>query len=68
MKVPLLELELNKPTRSSLAWYTGIGAAASVGMVEWPLALVIAAGHLISENSKSPAVSGAAEGAESAAG
>jgi hypothetical protein len=68
MKLPLLDLELNKPTRSSLAWYTGIAAMAGVGLIEWPLAGVVAAGHLISENSRSPAVTGAAEGAESGAG
>ncbi len=41
---------------------------AGVGLVEWPLAAIIVAGHLISENSNSPAVSSAADGAESAAG
>jgi|GEM_PF-4969297 len=68
MKIPILDLELNKPTRSSLAWYGGITAMAALGALEWPLAAVVMTGHLISENSRSPAVSGAAEGAESAAG
>ncbi len=68
MRVPILDLNLNRPTRSSLAWYGGIGAMAGVGLVEWPLAAIIVVGHLVSENSKSPAVSGAADGAESAAG
>lgn len=66
MRIPIIDLELNRPTKSSLAWYGGIGAMAGVGLVEWPLAAVIVVGHLISENSKSPEVSGAAEGAESA--
>jgi hypothetical protein len=54
--------------RSSLAWYGGIGAMAAIGALEWPLAAVVVTGHLISENSRSPGVSGAAEGAQSAAG
>lgn len=68
MKLPVLDLELNQPTRSSLAWYGGIATMAGFGLIEWPLAAVVATGHLISENSRSPAVSGAAEGAESGAG
>lgn len=68
MKLPVLDLELNKPTRSSLAWYGGISAMAAFGLIEWPLAAVVAAGHLISENSRSEAVTGAAEGAQSGAG
>jgi hypothetical protein len=68
MRVPVLELELNRPTRSSLAWYGGIGVMAAAGLVEWPLAAVIVTGHLISENSSSPTVSGAVEGAEAGAG
>jgi hypothetical protein len=68
MKVPVLELELNKPTRGSLAFYATLTAVTAAGIVEWPLAAVVAVGHVISENSHSEAVSGAAEGAESGAG
>ena len=68
MKVPLLDLELNKPTRGSLAWYGALGAMTGAGLIEWPLAALVAAGHLISQNSRSETVEGAAEGAESAAG
>jgi len=68
MRIPIIKLDLNAPTRGSLAWYGGVGAMAVAGLVEWPLAAVLAAGHLIVENSPSPAVSGAADGAESATG
>jgi hypothetical protein len=68
MKIPVINLELNQPTRGSLAWYASLTALSATGLIEWPLAAVVAAGHLISENSHSEAVSGAAEGAESAAG
>ena len=67
MKIPLLDLEVHRPTRGSLAWYAGIGTMAALGTVEWPVAAVIAAGHFVAENSRSAAVSEAAEGAESGA-
>lgn len=68
MKVPLLDLQLNKPTRSSIAWYAGISAMTATGLIEWPLAAIVVAGHLIEENSRSPEVSSAAEGVQSGAG
>ncbi len=68
MKIPIVDVELHKPTRGSLAWYGTLTAMTAAGVVEWPLAAVVAAGHLVAENSRSQAVSGAAEGAESAAG
>ena len=68
MRVPLLDLKVNKPTRGSVAWYGALGVMTGAGLIEWPLAAVVAAGHLIAENTRSEAVSGAAEGAESAAG
>ena len=67
MKLPILDLELHKPTKGSLAWYAGIGAMTTAGVIEWPLALIVVSGHVIAQNSGSPAVAGAAEGAESAA-
>ncbi len=68
MRIPIVDLQLNRPTRGSVGWYAAIGAMTAAGLVEWPLAAVVAAGHLISENSTSPAVSGAAAGAEDGAG
>lgn len=68
MRIPVLDLRVERPTRSSLAWYGGIGSMAAAGLVEWPLAAIIVAGHLISENSKSQAVVEAVEGAESGLG
>ena len=67
MKLPILDLELNKPTKASLAWYGGISLMAATGVVEWPLAVIVAAGHLVEENSRSKAVSAGAEGVESGA-
>lgn len=68
MRIPLINLDLNAPTRGSLAWYGGVGTMAAAGLIEWPLAAIVAAGHLIAENSPSHSVAGAADGAESATG
>ncbi len=66
MKIPVLDLQLHSPTRGSLAWYGTIGAMTALGVMEWPLAAVVAAGHLVAENSSSPAARGAGQGAEDA--
>jgi hypothetical protein len=68
MKIPVIEIELNRPSRGSLAWYLTLGVMTGAGVIEWPLAALVAASHLIAENSRSQTVEGAAEGAESAAG
>lgn len=64
----MVEIEIERPTRLSLGWYAGIGVMAAAGVVEWPIAAIVATGHLIAENSRSQSVAGAAEGAESGAG
>lgn len=68
MRIPLVDLQLSAPTRGSLGWYAAIGAMTAAGLLEWPLAAVVAAGHLISENSTSAALAGAGAGAEDGAG
>lgn len=68
MKIPVIDLELNRPTRASLAFYSGLAAMAVAELIEWPLAVAVAAGHMIAENSRSETVSGAAEGVQSGAG
>ena len=68
MKIPVLDLEVEQPTRGSLAWYGTMATMTAAGLVEWPLATVLVAGHLITQNTRSQAVEGAAQGAESAGG
>ena len=68
MKIPVIDVELHQPTRGSIAWYGTVAAMTAAGVIEWPLATVVIAGHLISENSRSQAMSGAASGAEDVAG
>ncbi len=68
MRIPMVDLPLHRPTRGSVGWYAAIGAMTAVGLLEWPLAAIVATGHLIAENSTSPTASGAGAGAESGAG
>ncbi|HEX6498422.1 MAG TPA: hypothetical protein VF054_05240 [Micromonosporaceae bacterium] len=41
-------IRLPQPDR--LAWYAGITTLAVLGVVEWPVAVAVAVGHLIAEN------------------
>jgi hypothetical protein len=47
---------------SGAFYYAGVGAMAALDFIDWPVALVIAAGHLIAERSKDRAVKEIGEG------
>ena len=53
------------PAPDRLAFYVGLGALAAADMVDWPVALIIAAGHVIHTRSRNRVVEGLAEGVES---
>jgi hypothetical protein len=38
------------PTPEHLAWYAGVATLTVVGLLEWPVALVITAGHLLGQD------------------
>ncbi len=65
LEVPVIDVRVSRPSRQSLAWLAGLGAMAAIEVIEWPLALIVAAGHVIATQSESPAVREAVEGAES---
>ncbi len=64
MRIPLVNMELDQPDRRALAWYAGLGTMATVGFIEWPVALVAAVGHALATHTHNPEAQGAAEGAE----
>jgi hypothetical protein len=48
-------------------FYLGVGAMAVAEVIEWPVALVVAAGHALAERGRSRSAQELAEGVESAA-
>jgi hypothetical protein len=49
VNVPLLgQTEIPRPEQ--LAYYGGLAALAAFELIDWPVALVIAAGHLLASN------------------
>ena len=63
--VPLLG-SIAVPDPSGMAFYAGLGALAAAELIEWPVALIVAAGHLLSHQSASHAFQGLGEALESA--
>lgn len=64
LRLPGLGLRLPVPG-DALAFYTGLGAIAALGVVEWPLALVVGAGHAVRSYSHSQALQDAVDELES---
>ena len=50
-----------------VAWYVGLAVMAVFELIEWPVALIIAAGHEVAHRSRSRAIRKLAEGIEAAA-
>jgi hypothetical protein len=49
VNLPLLgQTEIPRPEQ--LAYYGGLAALAAIELIDWPVALVIAAGHLLAAN------------------
>lgn len=49
VSVPIFgRLEIPRPEQ--LAYYSGLAALAAFELIDWPVALVIAAGHLLASN------------------
>lgn len=47
-----------------LAYYGGVAALAIMGLVEWPIAVIVAAGHVLATQHKSPMLRDAGEAIE----
>src|SRR5262245_12157882 len=65
VRVPVLgEIALPPPER--VAYYAGMGVLVAVGLIEWPLAIVVAGGHVLADQSMFARIRGLGEAAESA--
>jgi hypothetical protein len=54
------------PPSDTVAYYAGIGLLAAVGIIEWPLAVVVATGHILADQHMFSRLRGLGEAAESA--
>jgi hypothetical protein len=49
--VPRLHLRMPTGTRGRLLWWGGLAAVAAAGVVDWPVAALVAAGSWVAEQS-----------------
>ena len=54
------------PTAAQIPWIAGLGLAAAVELIDWPVAILLAVGHTIMTNSKNEQLRELAEGVEAA--
>ena len=62
--LPVLGIRVPLPTAERLVYYGGIAGLVSAELIEWPIALVVIAGHEILKRSRNPVVRGAGKAAE----
>ncbi|MGK5737680.1 hypothetical protein [Micromonospora sp. URMC 103] len=65
VQVPMLG-EVAVPPADKLAYYAGLGLLAAFQVIEWPMALVITAGHLLADQHFSGLVKGIGEAFQTA--
>ncbi len=65
VEVPVLG-EVAVPPPDKLAYYAGLGLLAAFQVIEWPMALVITAGHLLADQHLSGVGRGMGEALQSA--
>ncbi|MEO3775839.1 hypothetical protein ABGB16_03090 [Micromonospora sp. B11E3] len=65
VEVPVLG-EVAVPPPDKVAYYAGLGVLAAVGVIEWPMALVITAGHLLADQHLSGLARGLGDALQSA--
>lgn len=58
--------EIAIPPTDKIAYYAGLGLLAALQIIEWPLALVITAGHLIADQHFSGLAKGLGEALQQA--
>jgi hypothetical protein len=59
-------IRVQTPPIEHLAFYVGIGALAAAEVIEWPLALTLAAGHIFIGLTNRPALKGLGEALDEA--
>ncbi|MEV4117431.1 hypothetical protein [Micromonospora sp. NPDC049645] len=65
VELPMLG-EVAVPPPDKVAYYAGLGMLAALQVIEWPIAVVITAGHLLADQHFSGLVRGVGESLENA--
>ncbi|MER6594664.1 hypothetical protein ABT214_22990 [Micromonospora purpureochromogenes] len=65
VQVPMMG-EVAVPPPDKLAYYAGLGVLAALQVIEWPLALVVTAGHVLADQHMSGLAKGLGEALQSA--
>ncbi|MEV0722093.1 hypothetical protein AB0I37_04850 [Micromonospora purpureochromogenes] len=65
VEVPMMG-EVAVPPPDKLAYYAGLGVLAALQVIEWPLALVVTAGHVLADQHMSGLAKGLGEALQSA--
>ena len=60
------EVKIETPPIEHLVFYAGIGVLAAIEIIEWPVALLLTAGHLLADATHRPALQGLGEVLEEA--
>ncbi|MFG1838351.1 hypothetical protein ACGFH8_07950 [Micromonospora sp. NPDC049175] len=58
--------EMAVPPSDKVAYYAGLGVLAALQVIEWPIALVITAGHLLADQHLSGVVRGVGQALQDA--
>ncbi len=62
--LPLVHTTMHLPPPEHAAYYAGVAVLVALEVIEWPVALVVAAGHALASRSHNQVVEGVAEAAE----
>jgi len=60
------DLRIETPPIEHIVFYVGVGVLAAIEIVEWPVALLLTAGHLLTDMTNRPALHGLGEVLEEA--
>lgn len=64
--LPVLGIRIPLPTAERAVYYGGVAGLVAAELIEWPIALVVVAGHEILMRSRNPVVREVGKAAESA--
>lgn len=62
--LPLVHTTVHLPPPEHAAYYAGVAVLVALEVIEWPVALVVAAGHALASRSHNQVVEGVAEAAQ----